>query len=318
MAESRAAFDYRQWLGPRHWPTWLAFGLFYLVSRLSFERQLGLGRRLGRVLYRLLPARRRVSLTNLRLAFPELPAAERHRIAEAAFEHAGAAAAETACTWYRPLAYYAERFDFAGDEHLTAAVARGRGVILLQAHFTAIDIPSGVMNRRWPVAAVYDDPKNALYSAYITHQRLAYMDDMIDNRDIRSMVRRLRKGGIVWYSPDQTVKRERGGIPTRYFGQPVLTTAGTARIAAMTGAAVVPYQPIRHIDAGRYTLKFSAPLELDTDNLSVATQQVNDLFEAQVRQTPDQYLWAHKRFKPSRSDLPDPYRAESQAGRQST
>ncbi len=311
MVQSRPPFDYRSWLGLRQWPTWAAFGFFRLVALLPFMGQLWLGRRLGRALYHLLPARRRVSLTNIALAFPDAPVTEHRRIAVMAFEHAGVVAAETACTWYRPLAFYGDRLDLEGEQHLTDAYRRGHGVILLQAHFTAIDIANGVVNARWPMAAVYDNPKNALYAAYITHQRLTYMDDLIDNRDIRSMVRRLRRGGIVWYSPDQTVKRERGGIATRYFGQPVLTTVGTARIAAMTGAAVVPYQPIRHLDQGRYTLRFSAPLTLAKDDLATATQQVNDLFEAQVRQTPEQYLWAHKRFKPPRPDLPDPYRQDA-------
>ena len=227
------AFPVRRFLAPRHWPTWLAFGLFYLLSRLPFTMQLATGRRLGSMLHYLLPGRRRISLTNLALAFPDASPVEHRRVARAAFEHAGAAIAETACTWYRPLENYAHRMDLAGAAHLDAAVDRGCGVILLQAHFTAIDIPSGVMNARWPIAAVYDTPKNALYAAWITHKRLDYMDTMIDNRDIRQMVRRLRRGGIVWYSPDQTVRRERGGIPTRYFGQPVLTTAGTARMAAI-------------------------------------------------------------------------------------
>ena len=123
------------------------------------------------------------------------------------------------------------------------------------------------------------------------------MPAMIRNDDIRHMVRRLRRGEIVWYSPDQTVPKENGGIAVRFFGQPVLTTAGTARMASMTGATIVPFVPTRHGYSGRYTLSFKAPLLLDTGDPETATAAINRLFESQIRDQPEQYFWMHNRWK---------------------
>ena len=224
------------------------------------------------------------------------------------FRESGAAIAETACVWFRSPAFYTRRIAFEGSGHVDAALAAGRGVIMLQAHFTAIDICAPPICARWPAGCVYDDPKSELYAAFLAWQRGRWIEPMIDNRDIRSMVRHLRRGGMVWYSPDQSVGVRHGGIPTRYFGQPVLTTGGTARIAAMTGALIVPHVPVRDPASNRYLLRMLPPLELPSGDIGAATQAVNDLLEAQVRDQPGQYLWAHRRFKPPRDTVPDPYR----------
>ena len=304
-----APFPWRDFRAPRHWPTWLGLGLFALLSRLPFDAQLTVGRALGASLYHLLPARRRVARTNVALAFPELDAAARERIARDSFRESGAAIAETACVWFRPHAFFASRLVGEGTAHVDAELASGRGVILLQAHFTCIDICAPFICSRWHAGAVYDVPKNPLYAAFIAWQRARWIAPMIENRDIRTMVRHLRRGGVVWYSPDQSVGARHGGIATRYFGQPVLTTAGTARIVAMTGAAVIPHVPVRDPSSNRYTLRFLPPLALPEGDTRAATQAVNDVLEAQVRAQPGQYLWAHRRFKPpAGSGVPDPYR----------
>ena len=286
-------------------------GCLALASRLPLDTLLAAGRALGTLLFHLLPARRRVARTNVALAFPDTPRAERERIVRESFRESGAAIAETVCVWFRPPSHYRERLALEGTAHVDAALARGRGVIILQAHFTCIDICAPSITARWPAGAVYDAPKNPLYAALLAWQRGHWIAPMIDNRDIRAMVRHLRRGGIVWYSPDQSVSARHGGIRTRYFDQPVLSTAGTARIVSMTGAAVIPHLPIRDPASNRYTLRFLAPIALPEGDARAATQAVNDLLEQHVRAQPDQYLWVHKRFKPPAPDLPNPYRRAS-------
>ena len=255
-----------------------------------------------------MPARRRVARTNVALAFPEASPEERERIVRESFRESGAAVAETVCVWFCPFERYRRRFSLEGTEHVDAALAGGGGVILLQAHFTCIDICAPPITSRWAAGIVYDSPKNPLYAALLAWQRSRWVAPMIDNRDIRTMVRHLRDGGIVWYSPDQSVSRRHGGIATRYFDQPVLTTGGTSRIVSMTGAAVIPHLPIRDPSTNRYTLRFLPPIRLPDGDTVAATQAVNDLLEGQVREQPGQYLWVHKRFKPPTREHPDPYR----------
>ena len=304
-------FPWRDYLAPRHWPTWLGLGALRLIAALPFDAALALGRALGPATLARLPDRARVTDRNLALAFPELDAGARARLARETFRQIGMAFTETAWGWYRDPAGYAERFRIEGAEHLDAAVARGRGVILLQGHFTLIDFSGHAMCTRWPISSVYDPPKDPLWEAVQRRHRERWMVRMIPNRDIRSMVRMLRAGEIVWFSPDQYVSPRRGGVETRYFGQPVSTSSGTARMLQMTGAALVPLVPERSEDGSRYTLRLLPAVPVDPSDTVGATQAINDLLEAQVRERPAQYLWVHRRFKPPRPGVPDPYAAEA-------
>lgn len=264
------------------------------------------GRHLGSLFYYVGRSRRRVTLINLALAFPEKSPEQRWQLARESFQHIGMAAAETAWLWNRWPDSMGQT-SFEGVEHLESALQAGKGVILLQAHFTVLELCGAVVGARWPVSAVYDSPKNPLFAAHLLNQRARHLTRLIDNRGIREMVRCLRRGEIVWYSPDQSVALEHGGVCTYYFNHAALSTTGTARIVAMTGAAVIPFVPTRHENGKRYTLTFKPPLSLNTENPLLATQSVNDQLEADVRSQPHQYLWAHKRFKPPSDKHPNPY-----------
>ncbi len=303
-----AEFPWHQFRSPRHWPVRLGIALFWLLSRFSFDTQLAIGRALGTILFYAVPSRRRITLINLSLAFPEASTAEKILLAKRTYQHIGMGVAETACLWFRPVSYMGKRFTFVGEEHLNKALQRGNGVIMLQAHFSTLELCGGIVGARWPVSAVYDSPKNPLFAAFLVFKRNRHLQSLIDNKDIRSMIRQLRRGEIVWYSPDQTVYPSEGGIATRFFDQPALTSSGTTRIVTMTGAVVIPFVPTRHANGASYQLEFLPPMELDSANIESATQSVNDLFESQVRSQPEQYFWLHKRFKPPGPEHINPYR----------
>jgi len=301
------AFPWQQYLSPKFWPTWASIGLFWLLSRGSLNQQLAIGRGFGSLLWKLIPSRRAITKTNLEIAFPDKSDSDIESLGKLTYQHIGMGIFEAAYLWFKPIAKLDERFTLKGTEHLDAAVASGTGVILLQAHFSSLEVLGGILGKRWPISAVYDKPKNPLYAHHIEYQRLRHLQGLIDNQDIRTMIKRLKRGEIVWYSPDQTVHPRNGGIATRYFNQPVLTTAGTARIAAMTGATIIPLLPVRHERGHAYTVEFLPPLELDTSDPVAATQAVNDLFESQIRNHPEQYFWVHKRFKPPPDTVQSPY-----------
>lgn len=297
----------REFLAPRFWPTWLGFGLFWLLTRLPYPLVMRIGRGLGWVIHRGFASRRRITAINLRLAFPEKSEEEREALSRRAFSHLGMAIGETAWTWYRSVKHISP-VEITGTHHVDEALARGKGVILLQAHFTLLEMCAAVVGSHWPIRAVYDSPKNPLFAATLLKHRSRHLEGMIDNKGIREMVRRLKRGEIVWYSPDQSVAASHGGIETRYFNQAVLTTSGTARILRMTDATIIPFIPERKPDGSGYAFRFQAPMALDATDLTLATQQVNDHLEAQVRTQPEQYLWAHKRFKPPTPAHNNPYK----------
>lgn len=306
-------FAWKSFLAPKHWPTWFGLSLLWLISRLPYDTQLSLGRKIGMLAWHILPSRRKVTLTNLTIAFPDMANDERIELAKEAYSNIGMSISENASLWFRPADFYVDRFTLVGSEHIDAALKKNRGVILLQAHFSLLEMHAALLGPLYPISAVFDPPKNPLFDSFLARQRERYMQSVIDNRQIRRMVKKIKQGEIVWYSPDQSVSRAHGGIETRFFGYPVLTTAGTRRIAAMTGAIVLPVLPTRHANGVRYTIAIGEPLDFVNDDDQQVTQQVNDLFETQVRSQPEQYFWMHKRFKPVSPNHPDPYKKEKRS-----
>ncbi len=249
-----------------------------------------------------------MALTNLKLAYPHLTDAAREQLADESFKQVGSSVAELASVWYRPLEFYQSTFTYQGLEHITAARTQGKGVLILQAHFTMLDILGAVVGSQMPLSVVADTPNNALFGDKLKAKRERYVQEAIDNKNIRKMVRRLRNNEIVWYSPDLFVARSSGGILTTYFGVPALTTDGIARIAKLTGATIIPFIPTRGANGQPSVLTFFEALDPgDLSDTDAVTQRMNNLFEQQVGTQPEQYFWAHKRFKPPGPTYDNPY-----------
>jgi len=291
---------------PRWWPTWIGLAALWSMAHLPLRLQRAIGRALGVVLYRLAASRRRVTRANLRLCFPELDAGAREGIARHSFAGLGESLFEMAFAWWGSAARLRALGRFRGREYLDEARARGRGVILLQGHFLCTDIAGQILGMEVPFTATYAPPRNPVMRAMTERLRGRFVARQIHHADVRRIVRALRDNEVVWHGPDQGAKRGKG-IEARFFGQPAATNTATAKLARITGAAVVPYHPVRLPD-GTYELRFEPALaDFPGDDLAAATQRVNDVLEAHVRAAPAQYLWAHKRFRP-RDGGPNPYR----------
>ena len=260
------------------------------------------------MLYYALPSRRRICLSNLAFALPDKTPAERITLCKEVYAHIGYTLGEMASLWFKPLSELDSRFTLTGMEHIDQVLDSGRGVILLQAHFTTLELcGTWIGTQLKQSAALVDDPRNKLYAALLRRSRLRYVDDIINNRETRKMIRLLRSGGLVWYSPDQSVRRRDGGVETTFFGKHVLTTPGASRMAKMTGAAILPFLPVRTAN-GHYQLTVFPPLEhVPSDDAIADTQAFNHVFESHIREHPSQYFWVHKRFKRISEDQPDPY-----------
>jgi KDO2-lipid IV(A) lauroyltransferase len=112
----------------------------------------------------------------------------------------------------------------------------------------------------------------------------------------------------VWYAPDQAY-RKKGAEMVQFFHLPAATNTATSRLARMTGAAVLPYFPERLPGSRGYRMVIQPMLEnFPTDEPAADARRFNELIEAQVRRSPAQYLWIHRRFKGLTPDYPNYYR----------
>jgi KDO2-lipid IV(A) lauroyltransferase len=299
----------RPFLAPRHWPMWLGLGLLRLCALLPYPALLLLGGGLGRLMYRLIPKRRHIARTNLRLCFPELDETAREKLVRATFRAAAISVFENALSWWGGERRLRRLYRIEGLEHYAAARAQGKGVILLGGHYTTLEISGRFLAFHIDgLQPIYKRAHNPLYEAVMVRQRRRLFDDLLQSTDMRTIVRNVKAGKTVWYAPDQDFGRERS-VFAPFFGVATATLTTTARLARLTGAPVLPYVSERLPGAQGYRIALLPALEgfPGGDDLADATR-VNAVLEQQVRAMPEQYLWIHRRFKTRPEGEPDLYR----------
>jgi KDO2-lipid IV(A) lauroyltransferase len=284
-------------LAPRHWPAWVGLGGIWLASRLPRRVLMALGAGAGWLAARLLRERRRVAATNIALCFPDLPPDRRADLLEANLRDGGTMLAEFALAWMgTSRAIVRIPVDIDGLEHLAAARAAGRGVLLVGAHFSHLELCARLVSRRIRIAGMYREHDDAAFEWAIRRARLRYAEAMFPKDALRATVRYLRGGGTLWYAPDQDM-RGKDSVFAPFFGVPAATITATHHLARLSGALVLPFFHRRRGDGG-YAIRLEPPLEdfPGPDPIADATR-VNALIERMVREAPSQYLWMHKRFK---------------------
>ncbi len=285
-------------LSPRYWPTWLGVALLRLLARLPYRVLLALGSGLGAVAGVLMITRRRIARRNLELCLPQLNVDNREKLLRANLRDAGLMLVEFALAWFGSRRAIARiPVAIAGLEHLKQARAQGRGVLLVGAHFSHLELAGRLLTQAAPIAGMYRPHADAAFEWQIKSARLRYADAMFRRDELRATVKYLRGGGVVWYAPDQDMKG-RDSVYVPFFGVPAATITATHHLARLSGALVVPFFHKRLAGGGGYELTLKSPLiDFPSADPVIDTARVNITIEHMVREAPEQYLWIHKRFK---------------------
>lgn len=282
-------------LSPLHWPTWLGIALMALFGNLPGAIGRPLGRFLGFLLRMLARARVRVAARNLELCFPEFDAAQRARLLKRSFASIGEGAYEFARAWWGSTRGL-EVAHIQGLETLAELQRQGRGVLLLSGHFLTLEICGRLLCQHIELAGFYRRHEQPPLEWAVKRGRSRYAVAMFAREELRSAIRHVKQGGLLWYAPDQDI-RGKDSVFAPFFGISANTFAATHHLARLTGAAVVPF--FHHRDGnGRYVMRIGAALpDFPTQDVIADTAAVNSLIEQMVREAPDEYLWIHKRFK---------------------
>lgn len=294
-------------LAPRYWLTWAGLGTLWCVTRLPYSVQMCTGAAIGRLALLFAGRRRRIAATNLKLCFPGLSDRRRRGLLRVHFDSLGKGIIETALCWWGRDRQLRGLFTVTGIEHLHDARKNGKGVILLSAHFTTLEIGGRLLAMHTPFHVLYRRHKNALFEHIMHRARVCRFDKAIARNNMRSLISSLKAGNTVWYAPDQN----HGGtqsIFVPFFGVPAATITSTSRIAAISGAAVVPFFQRRLPDNRGYELTLYPALNyFPGDSVAADTVRISHLIENEIRKIPEQYLWVHRRFKTRPEGEPYPY-----------
>lgn len=288
---------------PRYWPVWAGMGLLRLVCLLPHRAALAIGRLLGRLAHAAGGSRRAVVRRNIELCFPELAPAERDAMAHKHFEALGMMLVEMGLGRWARTQHLHSITRLTGAEHVHTALASGKGVILLSAHFTTLEISGRILAEAIPpFDAVFRRNRSEFMTELQRSGREVSADTTIEKRDIKKMVRSLRGKRPVWYAPDQSYNRK-GAEVIEFFGVPSMHTTATSTLARLGDAIVIPFFP-RRLDDFSYELVLLPALDdFPSKNPVTDTKRYVEILEEQVRKCPEQYFWIHRKFK----DLPDGY-----------
>lgn len=256
-----------------------------------------IGQLLGQLFYWLAPRRKNIVAVNLRLCFPEWNnQLLKAKIKEVLVQNA-LGLIETANAYHKPLEHYAGKVEVAGLDLLEAAKSKHKGVLLLGAHFSHLDLGGALTSLYTEVDAIYRPHNNPLMDRYINKYRSRFMSNVISRNDMRSIARALKNNEVVWYPPDQDYGSKHA-VYAPFFGINAATITATSRLTKFNHSPVLMVSYRRDPKRERYQLEFTELVaDFPTgDDITDATI-INKTLEREIRKAPTQYMWTHRRFK---------------------
>jgi KDO2-lipid IV(A) lauroyltransferase len=292
---------------PRYWSTQIAMGLLWLICRwLPFGWIVRIGEKFGKLIMKLGDRRRHIAEVNLSLCFPEQTEAQRKSLLESHFKSLGIGLLTTGMAWWAKDRKLRPLCQIEGLEHLQQAQERGKGVILLSAHFTDLEMSGRLLSLHHPFAVMYRPHENPVIESAFHKNREQHFSAAITKTDVRQMARALKQGMAVWYAPDQSYNEQNSAL-VPFFNVPAATNLGTSRLAKVSGASVLPFFGFRLPGNAGYRLVIQPAIEnFPSQDPEADAKTINQIIEDAIKGFPEQYFWVHRRFK-RRSGMQDPY-----------
>jgi len=272
-----------------------------------FPRNLGAGiiRLLATCTYYLDGRHRHIADVNLQIAFPDLSARDRRRIARRSFQNTGMNLLEisrlpdlTPGNISSLVTYDTEQ----GLQNYKAARAKGRGILYLTGHFSSWELlPAAHALHGYPLNFITRPLDNVFLERYLLMLRESKGNHVMNKKNsARQILKSLKSNGTAGILMDQNTSLQEG-LFVDFFGIPAATTSGMAFFALHTDAPVLPGY-LTPMSNGRYTIKFLPPMDVirtgDMNrDLEANTRRFNEVLEKIIREQPESWLWGHKRWK---------------------
>lgn len=275
----------------------LARAVLAFLALIPLPLAFPLARAIMRMVDRLAPRLRQTAIVNLGLAMPELAAEARNRLVDEVFRHLARSLALFAHFPRLTRDNVGRWIRYEGFEHFEEALKRGRGVLFFTAHLGNWELSAFAHALlAAPMHVVVRPLDNPKLNALVARHRELCGNRLIDKKDAaRAIWKALKANQAVGVLADQNAAVEEG-VFVNFFGKPACAHTGPARLAARSGAAVIPGFALWSEAESRYVLRFYPPVAM-TGNVQDDTQRLQETLEAVIRQHPEQWLWFHRRWK---------------------
>ncbi|MCH9053359.1 MAG: lipid A biosynthesis lauroyl acyltransferase [Proteobacteria bacterium] len=273
----------------------LAYGLFAVLP-------LDLASAIGGFIARLIGPRRRESRTaeaNLRRVYPEMPEREIAGMIKGVWDNLGRVGAEFPGL-NRVRIYEDPRFSVTGAEHIDRLRDDGKPGLFFTAHIGNWELaPLAVVQRGLPLGVVYRAAKHPLLERLAQLGRSGMTDNLLPkgSAGARQMIGILNRGGHLGMLVDQKMN---DGIAVPFFGRDAMTAPALAQLALKFDCPVVPVK-VERTHRARFSISILPPLELPATgdrqaDVKAGMALVNRIIEGWIRESPEQWLWVHRRW----------------------
>ena len=287
----------------------LVLVLMWLLHWLPLPLLGRLGAGVGRLLFILIRSRRHITLTNLRLCLPHLSEAEREHIAKQHFEMYARSVLERGILWWGSEARLKRLIQV--EPKVPLDVIKAGPTILMCPHFVCLDVAGVAVMLESSLCSIYTEQRNKVFDKALRQGRSRFRPVKLFSRaeGVKPIIRAMTKDGLPYFMlPDMDFGVKNAEfIP--FFGIPAATLTAMPRLAASTGATIVPVIATMLPTYRGWKVTFHTPWENypGDEDLTTATRRMNAFIEQEILKVPSEYFWAHKRFKTRPEGVPSVY-----------
>ncbi len=255
------------------------------------------GEGFGSLLFRLLRSRRHITMINLRLCLPLLSEQERLTIAKRHFQVYARSVLERGILWWGSESRLRKLIQV--EPAVPVDAIQSGPVILLCPHFVSLDVAGVAVMLETSLCSIYTNQRSKVFDQALRKGRSRFRPVKLFSRSegVKPIIRAMREHLPFFMLPDMDFgAKDAEFIP--FFGVPAATLTAAPRIAASTGAKVIPVIATMLPNYQGWKVAFHAPWEnYPGDDMGAATLFMNSYIEKEILKTPAEYFWSHRRFK---------------------
>jgi lauroyl-KDO2-lipid IV(A) myristoyltransferase len=302
-----------KFLLPQYWGWWLVVLLLWLYSFTPKWIKTRLANGLGSIAWRRNKRRRDIAQLNVDWCFPELSASQRQQMVRQNFQLTIRVMLDYGLLWWASRWRIKRNIVIEGMEHIEAARAAGRNIILLTGHTVPLDFGAAAMTIDLPMVGLIKETRNPLMEWLMTRGRTRFQG-RVHLRDVvgmRPVIRDIKQDYAFYYLPDEDLTHIKGGdwIWSPFFGVQTATITALGRLSKVSKAAILPAMTYYNHRLQKYQVVIHPMLEdYPTGDDEADTHRMNQILESMIRQNPEQYMWTLRIFKTRPEGEIPPYR----------
>ncbi len=300
----------KSFLLPRYWGIWFGMGMLRLVSLLPRRVLALLGSIAGNLYWFFSRKRRRIASVNLALCYPAMPQAERARLVRQHFQVYGQCLLDFPLLWFGSPERTRRLVRIHGLENYQEPFSHGRRIIVLTAHFVALEIGAAELSARFPLLGMIKPLRNPLIDWFMARGRKRFDPRgrlLLRDQGLRPVIREIKRGLGFYYLPDDDFGAQESIFVT-FFGTEVARLTALGRLAQLCNAVVIPCFSYRLPGNQGYEVRIEPALSgFPSGDPAADTRRMNAELERHIAVSPEQYMWTFKYFKTRPGGAASPY-----------